>query len=535
MNPLSARVAAFALSSCIAAVGVVMAPSQASAQVTAFKQAVAESASSDEGIAAFYRKTGYAPVWTGEDDTHRARRAALIEALETADLQGLPTGRYPVDRLVSAMRDARTVRDLGLVETMLSRAFVQYAADLRSGVLVPSRVDDGLKREVERPDVAVLLAEFVQAEPMQFLRRLAPDSMQYRALLKEKLRLEKKIAEGGWGETVPTTKLEPGASGRAVVILRDRLISMGYLARSSVAVYDDDLHRAVLSFQTANGLEADGVAGPSTIEAINVAAEDRLKSVLVALERERWLPRERGERHILVNQTDFSARIVDNGLVTFQTRAVIGKNTEDRRSPEFSDVMDHMVINPSWYVPRSIITKEYLPKLRRNPNAVGHLEITDSRGRRVSRNHNFSRYSARSFPFAMRQPPGKNNALGLVKFMFPNKYNIYLHDTPQKHLFDSEVRAYSHGCIRLAEPFEFAYALLARQEEDPKDFFHRVLNTGQETRVNLDQPVPVHLIYRTAWIGSRGEAEYRRDVYGRDAKIWEALSAAGVTLATVRM
>ncbi|MEY8839251.1 L,D-transpeptidase family protein, partial [Cribrihabitans sp. XS_ASV171] len=148
----------------------------------------------------------------------------------------------------------------------------------------------------------------------------------------------------------------------------------------------------------------------------------------------------------------------------------------DRRSPEFSDVMEHMVINPSWYVPRSIITKEYLPKLQRNPNAVGHLEITDSRGRRVSRNHNFSRYSARSFPFAMRQPPGKNNALGLVKFMFPNKYNIYLHDTPQKHLFDHEVRAYSHGCIRLAEPFEFAYALLARQEEDPKAFFHRVLN-----------------------------------------------------------
>ncbi|MEY8843077.1 peptidoglycan-binding protein, partial [Cribrihabitans sp. XS_ASV171] len=195
------------------------------------------------------------------------------------------------------MRDARTVRDLGLVEAMLSRAFVQYATDLRSGILVPSRIDDGLKREVEKPDVAVLLAEFSQAEPMQYLRRLAPDSIQYRALLKEKLRLEKKIAEGGWGETVPAGKLEPGDSGRSVVILRDRLISMGHLPRSSVALYDDDLRRAVLSFQVANGLEADGVAGPTTIEAINVGAEERLKSVLVALERERWLPRERGERH----------------------------------------------------------------------------------------------------------------------------------------------------------------------------------------------------------------------------------------------
>ncbi|MFC3616507.1 murein L,D-transpeptidase [Lutimaribacter marinistellae] len=529
------RANALALSSCLLALSLGVAGAPASAQVTAFKQAVAESASVDDAIATFYRQTGYAPLWTGEDDVHRARRAALFEALETAGLQGLPAGRYPVDRLLAEMRDARTVRDLGLVEAMLSRAFVEYATDLRSGVLVPARVDGGLKREVDRPDAARLLAEFSKAEPIQYLRALAPASMQYRALLKEKMRLEGQIAQGGWGARVPVEKLEPGNSGPAVVALRDRLIAMGFLPRSSVARYDDDLRRAVLSFQAANGLETDGVAGPSTITAVNIGPEERLKSVLVALERERWLPRERGERHILVNQTDFSARIVDHGQVTFQTRAVIGKNTEDRRSPEFSDVMEHMVINPSWYVPRSIVTKEYLPKLRRNPRAVGHLEITDSRGRRVSRNHNFSRYSARSFPFAMRQPPGKNNALGLVKFMFPNQYNIYLHDTPQKHLFAHDVRAYSHGCIRLAEPFEFAYALLARQEEDPKAFFHRVLDSGRETRVNLEQPVPVHLIYRTAWIGERGQAEYRRDVYERDAKIWEALSAAGVTLPAVRM
>jgi murein L,D-transpeptidase YcbB/YkuD len=207
----------------------------------------------------------------------------------------------------------------------------------------------------------------------------------------------------------------------------------------------------------------------------------------------------------------------------------------DRRSPEFSDEMEHMVINPSWYVPRSIITKEYLPKLQANPYAVSHIELTDSRGRVVNRGAvDFTQFSKRSFPFAMRQPPSKSNALGLVKFMFPNKYNIYLHDTPQKHLFARETRAYSHGCIRLAKPFEFAYTILSRQESDPKGYFHSVLNTGKETKVVLDQKIPVHIIYRTAFTTPRGQTEFRRDVYGRDAKIWKALERVGVALPTVQ-
>lgn len=242
-----------------------------------------------------------------------------------------------------------------------------------------------------------------------------------------------------------------------------------------------------------------------------------------------------GARHVLVNQTDFTAKIIDNGDITFETRSVIGKNQSGRRSPEFSDVMEHMVINPSWYVPRSIITQEYLPKLRNNPNAVGHIQITDNRGRVVNRaNTDFSQFTARNFPYAMRQPPSRSNALGLVKFMFPNKYNIYLHDTPQKSLFKREVRAFSHGCIRLAQPFEFAYALLAKQTEDPIDFFHRILKSGKETKVVLDQQVPVHIIYRTAYVSNKGRAEFRRDVYGRDAKVWSALERAGVSLSDVQ-
>lgn len=172
--------------------------------------------------------------------------------------------------------------------------------------------------------------------------------------------------------------------------------------------------------------------------------------------------------------------------------------------------------------------------LQRNPNAVGHLQVIDGRGRVVPRGAvNFAAYSASSFPFGLRQPPSDGNALGKVKFMFPNKYNIYLHDTPAKALFANEVRAFSHGCIRLGDPFDFAYTLLAKQTSDPKGLFQGHLDTDNESSVSLDIPVPVHLVYYTAWPTKDGMA-YRRDVYGRDGLLFDALTKAGVTLPDVQ-
>ena len=517
------------------AVLLLVATSPLSAQVTAYKQAVAEAASQDDDLAAFYRSNGYEPIWTGDSDEHRARRAELIKTLSGASAHGLPPARYDLDGLMRKMQAARTTRDFGLVEVALSKTLLRYARDVQTGLLVPSRVDSGIVRQVPYRDRQTYLTDFANGSPTDFFRSLPPSTAQYRDLMKEKLRLEDLVAIGGWGLTVPDGALKPGQSGASVIALRNRLVAMGYLRASATQIYDETLQAAVERFQAAHGLTVDGVAGKGTIQEVNVSAERRLKSVIVAMERERWTNMERGARHILVNQTDFTARIVDRGEVTFQTRSVIGKNTGDRRSPEFSDVMEFMVVNPSWYVPRSIVTKEYLPKLKNNPNAVGHIEITDSRGRRVNRSAvDFTKFSARSFPFAMRQPPSKSNALGLVKFMFPNKYNIYLHDTPSKSLFDRETRAFSHGCIRLADPFDFAYALLAAQSEDPKAEFQRVLKSGRETKIELDAPVPVHIIYRTAVMTDKGKPSYRRDIYGRDAKIWQALDQAGVALSAVQ-
>lgn len=527
------KASVFALA--LGGLGLGMTSLPAQAQVTAFKQAIAEAASSDDGVAAFYRENNYQPIWTGPGDLDRARRAAFLAALGDMSLHGLPDRSVEVAQLTQQMQSARTTRDLGLVEVALSQALVDYASDIQTGMLVPLQIDDGMVRTKPSVDGNTFLVGMRDGQPMSFMRSLTPKSPQYRALMKEKLRLEALMLQGGWGPTVPNQKLEPGQSGPDVVALRNRLVAMEYMQRSATRTYDGAMERAVQQFQSDHGLDADGVAGKSTVAEINKPVSARIKSVIVAMERERWLPVELGVRHVLVNQTDFTAKIYDHGNVTFETRSVIGKNQGDRRSPEFSDVMEHMIINPSWYVPRSIVTKEYLPKLKANPNAAGHIEITDSRGRRVDRSAvDFTQFTARSFPFAMRQPPSSRNALGLVKFMFPNKYNIYLHDTPAKNLFSREVRAYSHGCIRLAQPFEFAYALLARQTENPKEFFHRVLNSGKETKVELEQNVPVHIIYRTAVMSPKGHAEYRRDVYGRDAKIWAALERAGVVLSGVQ-
>ncbi len=510
--------------------------SSAQAEISAaFRQAVAEAASGSDPVARFYRDNGYQAIWTGGDEASRQRRNALLAALNETSAHGLPDRSAEVSALMQQMRGVRTTRDIGSIEAALSQALVDYATDLQTGLLVPSRIDGGMVRKKHTVDGSSFLAGIRDQQPYAYMRSLVPVSPQYRGLMREKLRLEQILAAGGWGPAVNAKKLEPGDQGPAVIALRNRLMAMGYLQRSAARSYDAALEKAVQSFQSDHGLETDGVAGAGTITEVNKPVSNRLKSIIVAMERERWLQPDRGERHILVNQTDFTAKIVDNGDVTFETRSVIGKNTHDRRSPEFSDEMEHMVINPSWYVPRSIITKEYLPKLQSNPNAVGHIQITDRRGRVVNRGSaDFSQYTARNFPFSMRQPPSSRNALGLVKFMFPNKYNIYLHDTPQKSLFAREVRAFSHGCIRLAQPFEFAYALLAKQSENPKDFFHRILSSGKETKVALEQKVPVHIIYRTAVVTRKGRAEFRRDVYGRDAKVWAALERAGVVLPGVQ-
>lgn len=502
-----------------------LAPTASVAQVfPAFRQALAEGVGESRALSAFYRENGYSEVWTGAE--HAARRTALVSALSRASEHGLPAARYDLPGLLAAFNAVQTERDRGFVEARASLTFLQYARDIHSGVLEPSSIIPDIVRELPRPDPAVLMRDFIAAEPVSFMRNLAPNAPEYARLFDAKRDLEAIIATGGWGPRVQAGSLRPGESGQAVIALRNRLIAMGYMPRVATARYDAVVQRAVQEFQVAHGIDSDGVAGNATISAINVEPQDRLRNIVVAMERERWMNIPRGDRHVWVNLTDFTARIVDFDQVTFETRSVVGSRAN--QTPEFSDVMDHLEINPDWTLPRSIVA-EYWGALV--SGGARHLNLVDGQGTVVPREYiDIAAYTPANLPFNVRQPPGPGNPLGEVKFLFPNPYAIYLHDTPSRSLFGNAVRAYSHGCIRLQDPRDFAYELLSAQESDPVAYYDQIRRSRRETQVYLLAPVPVHLVYRTAFTSVTGRMNYRNDIYGRDARLYDALIGAGVAV-----
>ncbi len=501
-------------------------PGKARAELgPAFAQALAEGVAAEPGLAAFYRARGYAPVFTGPEDAER--RAALVWALGRAEAHGLPARRYRLEELIAAYHQIDSERARGMVEAETARTFLRYARDISSGLTEPRRVVEAIVRELPRPDSAQLMMRFATGKPAQVLRDLIPPAPHYARLFKARLELLRVITEDGWGPPVRAESLRPGDSGPQVVALRNRLRAMGYLERNLSARYDGALQRAVQAFQEAHGLNPNGIASRATLAAVNVPPEERLKAVLVSLERERWLNISRGERHVWVNLTEFVVRLIDADAVTFETRAVIGGQMSETQTPEFSHQITYLEINPDWTMPRSILARSYWNGLV----AGGHpyLQIVDASGRVVPRQAiNFAAYSPRTFPYEVRQPPGPTNPLGRVKFMFPNPWSIYLHDSPQRSLFNTVVRTHSSGCVRVENAAELAHLLLARQVDDPVRFFQTIVDSGRQTRIFLEEPVPIHLDYRTALVAANGRLHFRPDVYGRDARLYEALRAQGV-------
>jgi murein L,D-transpeptidase YcbB/YkuD len=477
----------------------------------------------------FYEENNFKPIWVGRDRSSRDRSSYFFKELKNTSKHALPTLRYDAIYLNNQFRKARTATELGLVEALLTSKFLEYSSNIQTGILKPASVDKEIVRKIPYRSVGDYLKTFLSVTPREFFKGLHPQSKQYSTLLTEKNRLEKIISQGGWSSELPMELLRPGDIGNEVVLLRNALIKRGYLKSNFSEIYDGNLRRAVQLFQLRHGLAPDGIAGPATFSEIGRTAEERLASVIVALERERWTNFDLGSRHVIVNLPDFSTKLFEDGALIFETRNVIGTPVDEQRTPEFSDVIEHIITNPTWNVPKSITLKEYLPEMQEDPLAHDYLELVDLDREIVPRSFvDFNEYDEETFPYDLKQMPSITNALGLVKFMFPNQYSIYLHDTPSKPLFDLEVRAFSHGCIRLQKPFEFAYELLKPQTSDPKAQFQEAIGTGEETVVYLRKPVQVHLIYRTAFVDELGVINYRRDIYGRDAAIYEALIKAGI-------
>ena len=479
----------------------------------------------------FYTENDYELIWFGNNALASQRRAELVNSLQSASFHGLPGKKYQVNSLLSKLSTSDSLFEIGLLEGLFMIAFTEYASDLDTGVLIPSEVDTDIVRQINFKDTDFYIQGLLSRNPYDYFRSLGPQSSEYARLLVEYQKLSEIIRNGGWSNIATDRILRFGDSGDDVVAIRNRLFDQGYMPNSISTKFDKKLLKAVQKYQSDHGLIPDGIVGEGTILELNITAEQRLSSIIVALERERWLGDTLGQRHIWVNLADFKAKIIEDHAVVFETRTVLGVNDESMRSPEFSDKMEYMVVNPTWHIPVSIAKNEYLPELKKDPEALPFLKLFDSSGSLVDRESiDFSILGKNYFPYEMKQLPSTTNALGLVKFMFPNPYNIYLHDTPAKDLFMKEVRDFSHGCIRLHEPFDFAYALLEKQTDEPQSEFQNALKSQEETIILLSKSVPVHITYRTAFTKAGGGIEFRRDIYGRDQKIYDALVELGLEL-----
>ena len=491
---------------------------------TPLEMQLAEAVASDPGLAAFYGAHGLQPVFLGPDAA--PRRAALLDAVATAPQHGLPPQRYNT----AGLERETTASDVA-TEVRYARALALWAGDVSNGMVDPSRSDAMNKRDVIPVDMTELLEGMTKGDPAAALAALPPDNPAY-LQMKEMLSKQASLVAPPGTPEVATGVYKPGISGPEVGHLRQRLAAIGFAAATppaDPAVFDQGLTDAVAAYQRAAGLPDDGVAGPKTLAQLNGAnTGPQTRRLMIAMERMRWLNgHDLNTRMIWVNIPSYMAEIREGGQTTFETRVVVGKSDPDWETPEFSETMEFVVPNPRWNVPRSIAAQSYLSKLRANRYAVAHLDVVDRNGRVIPRdNIDFNKYSDRNFPYTLRQKPSDDNALGKVKFMFPNPWNIYLHDTPSKGLFGNANRAYSHGCVRIGKPFDLAYELLRGNSDDPRALFERVLSEGEERWIKLQEPLPIHLVYFTTIPGPDGQLRTYPDVYGRDARLWDAMQKA---------
>ncbi|WP_424933566.1 L,D-transpeptidase family protein [Amaricoccus macauensis] len=526
-----------------------------SPEAMAFEVALAsqtEGFSEDEraAIGGFYESRDFQPYWTAGS---AAPLAALRAAIGTASAQGLPANRYDLSALEATDGAPEGAAAVPL-ELAAMRAYLQWGGDLTGGIVRPLSVDDEINVRPERATAGDLLGRLADGSASDVLSGLEPQDPDYAALMAERKRLTAMAQDGGLGPRVPTgPSLHVGESSPRVVALRDRLAKLGYASETEgdartalvetagapdaapafdATAFDPRLEAELKAFQRDQGLNDDGVAGPRTLAALNVSVADRIRMIDVNLERMRWFNRDLGNRRIEVNIPDYSVEMIENGAVVWSSRTVVGE-VEETRTPEFSDEMTHMVVNPTWHIPDSIATRVYLPKLRSDPDVLRRngMSLFTRSGMEINPSLvDFSQYSAETFPFRVKQNPSSANALGRVKFMFPNQFAIYLHDTPARQYFARDARALSNGCIRLEKPLELAYVLLDGQVSNPEARFDGWLASKSETYVNLDDPVQVHLMYRTVFVDETGKIRYREDIYGRDAKVFAALQARGVQL-----
>jgi L,D-transpeptidase YcbB len=466
---------------------------------------------------AFYRGREWRAAWIGAKRP-LGQGNSVHEALGRAWEDGLPPARYRHDLATEALArlaakgesklsDSLAIRHLADIDVLLTEGFLRLARDLVAGMLDPAEagLDYRIAREAA-PDGAALDQLLAGVDPRRLIAELRPSIPQYERMRTALLDLHEAEARGGWQPIGTGTTLEEGVRGESVAQLRQRLVAgidaeEARLARSGAAdpsLFDGDLKRAVQHFQERHAIAPDGVAGAATVRELNHTVEDWIAELRLNLDRWRWLPNELGERYVLVNIAGFEMEVVERGHVIESMNVVVGK--ESTATPVFSDSIRHVVVNPYWNVPDGIMARTIAPAMARDPNylAKHDMEVVDGR---------------------VRQRPGPMNSLGRYKFIFPNEHDVYLHDTPDGHLFSRTERAFSSGCVRIERPRDFARLLLRLQSDRDPDSLDGIFASGKEQWIKLDRPLPVYLLYFTAWVQEDGSVRFHHDVYGRSAAL----------------
>ncbi|HEB81252.1 MAG TPA: peptidase [Gammaproteobacteria bacterium] len=470
----------------------------------------------------FYQQRQYRLLWS-QDEQRLDRAYDLLHAILDAGEEGLT----PSDYLPGPIRqfwNAAEPEDIVRLELLLTAAFVRYSKDLYSGRYDPAELDADWHISNAPPDMGQLLHRAAEQDSItRLLASLPPPHRGYRLLKKELLHLQSIRQQGGWPKIEAGPVLETGMQQSRVRLLRTRLAESGDLEECNVCnidIFDHELEKAVKRYQTRHGLKADGRVGWQTRRALNTPVEDRIRQLRINMERWRWMPRQLHKRYLLVNMTGFELYIMEDDSVVLSMPVIIGKAY--RATPSFSGWVSTMEYNPYWIVPNTIAIEDFLPRLASDPDFLARKSIRLFRGwgenaREVDpRSVDWKNIDKEHFPYWMRQDPGPKNALGQMKFLFSNPYEIYLHGTPDKKLFERNIRAFSSGCIRVKDPVRLAAYLLNDGSQQKEEEILASIYLGGNQKITLPVAIPIYLVYRTAWAGENGQINYRPDIYGRD-------------------
>lgn len=481
-----------------------------------------------DAVADFYRARAYEPAWTDHKELTDAGMA-LLDAIGALEEDGLEPARYQYGtarQMAGVLSDGeagdRKLEYLGDLDLLLAESFVRAAMDLGTGALDPERV--GLEWQFERAEVSdsVVVARLAAGEaPAAVLASLRPQAPYYHRLARALSDLREVEASGGWPGVSDGETLESGDRDGRVAELRARLRAgedaeerrLAGSGREDPTLFDDDLERALGRFQARHTLHEDGAFGPSSRAALNVPVGERIETVRLNLDRWRWLSGELGEEFLLVNVAGFELELVARDTVVESMSVVVGRTAN--RTPLFRDSLQYVVVNPYWNVPINIAREDIIPALRRDPGYLGRNGYEVLYDGNVIHGY-VSPEALETGRYLIRQLPGPQNALGNVKFMFPNDMNIYLHDTPAGHLFSQESRAFSFGCIRVERPDDLARTLLARYTSGDGSEYDRLRGEHEEQWVTLERKIPIYILYFTAWAREDGTLRFHPDIYERD-------------------